>query len=148
MDRTLRDQVQGTAIGRVIAEVHLQIVIARQALELAAPEAVHGSSVERADDVRDVLAIVVHCPRDVVRCRNRGDGKLRGRNHEALIYKDLGPNRVVNCREGEVIVVVDLPQFRGNADVVEAVVRHELIPSDFVPFSRRGYVGRTESIDS
>ena len=148
VNRTLRNQVERAALRRVVAEIDFEIMIARHALELAAAEAAHGFSVERADQVRDVLAGVIHRARDVVRRCDRGDAKFRRRNHEALVDKNLRAGRMIDRHEREIVVVVDFPQFRGDADIVEAVVRHELVASDLVPLSGGRDLRRAQSVDA
>ena len=93
VNRTLRDQIKRAALGRVVAEINFKIMIASDALELAAPETAHGFSVERADEVGDILAVVIHRARNVVRSCDRGDAEFRRRNHEALIDKNLRARR-------------------------------------------------------
>ena len=93
VDRTLRDQVERATLGRVVAEIHFEIVIASQALELATPEAAHGFSVERADQISDVLARVIHRARNGVRRGDCGDAKFCRRNYEALVDKNLRARR-------------------------------------------------------
>ena len=105
----MRDQVERTGLGCVFAQVHFEIVIARDALILPLPEAIERSSVERADDVRHVLAGVVDGACDSLRRGDRGDLEFRRRNHESLIDEDLRPDRVVDSHERQMIVVIHLP---------------------------------------
>src|SRR5580700_163285 len=72
VDRSLCDQIEGTAFRSIVAEVYFKIVIPRYALILAAPKAGKGFSVERTNDVGNVLAGVVDGPGNFVR---RGNGR-------------------------------------------------------------------------
>ena len=87
-------------------------------------------------------------PRDVVRRGNGGDAKLRRRNHEAFVHKNLGSSRMIDRHQRQIIVVVDLPELRSDAQVIVAVVRHELIASDLVPLSRGRDLRGAERIDA
>src|ERR1700722_10112356 len=102
-------------------------MVARDALILSAAEAGRSFSVERVDEGGDILASIVDGMCDVVRCSNRGDAKFQRRNHEALIDKNLGASRMVDGHERQIIVIVNFPQFGGDANVVIAVVRHKLV---------------------
>src|ERR1700730_17245735 len=123
-------------------------MIASHALELAAPETADRFSIERADEIRNILAIVIYCTRDSVRRGHRGDAKFGRWNHEALVDKDLRAHRMVNRHQSQIIVVVDLPQFRGDANIVEAIVRHKLLASDLVPLPRRRDLRGAECVDA
>src|SRR5207247_1716239 len=125
-----------------------KIMVARQTLKLAATECVQRISIERLYDVGDVLAIVVYRTRDVVRSGDRGDAELCRRNHKALIDEDFGASRMVNRHEREIIVVINFPELRRDADIVVAVVGNELIAPDLIPFSSCRDVGGAESIDA
>ena len=109
VDRALRDQIERTAFGRVVAEVDLEIMIAGYALILAAAKAIESLSVERADDIGDVLAVVIDGASNLVRRGNGGDAKFGGRNHEALIDKDLRALRMIHRHQRQVVVIVDFP---------------------------------------
>ena len=86
--------------------------------------------------------------RDVVRRLDRGDAKFRRRNHETLVDKNLRARRMVHRHEREIVVVVNLPQLRRDADIVVAVVRHQLVSPDLVPLSGRRDLRRTERVDA
>ncbi len=79
---------------------------------------------------------------------DRGDAKSRRWNHEALVDKNLRADGMVNRHQRQIVVVVDLPQFRRDADIVEAIVRHELVAPDLVPLSRRRDLRRAERVDA
>ena len=55
---------------------------------------------------------------------------------------------MVHRHERQVVVIVDFPQFRGDADVVISIVRHELVASDLVPLPGGGDGGRAERVDA
>src|ERR1700685_2392182 len=111
-------------------------MVARDALILSAAEAGRGFSVKGADEVGHILARVVDSLRDFVRRDARSYAQLQWRNHETRSDTNLRPCGMVNGHKRQIIVVVNVPQFSGDANGVVAVVRHELVAADFVPFSR------------
>src|SRR5580704_4896887 len=123
-------------------------MIACNALILTTPEAGQSFPVEYPNDVCNVLAVVVHCARDLVWCRHGGETRFHWRDHKALVDINLRAYRMVNGHQSQIIVVVDLPEFGGHAYVVIAVVRHELIAPDLVPFAGGGNLRRTKSVDA
>ena len=54
---------------------------------------------------------------------------------------------MIHGHQADVIVVVDLPQFRGNPQIVIAVVRHQLIAPDLVPLAGRRDFRRAQRVD-
>src|SRR3984885_2937547 len=85
VDRALRDEKERAAFRRVLAELDFEIMIARYSLILASAKAGQGLTVERANDIGDVLAGVVDGASDPVRSGNRRDAQFQGWNHETLI---------------------------------------------------------------
>src|SRR5437660_677047 len=103
------DKPQWSGCWSVVAQVNLNIMIASHTLVLAASESVQVFSVESAHEGGDVPAIVVDRADYLMGCFNRGNGKLCRWNHKALVHKNIGPKRVIDHHEGEVIVVIGLP---------------------------------------
>src|ERR1700678_2957742 len=64
VDRSLRDQIERTTFRSIVAEVDFKIMIARYALILAASKAGKSFSVERTNDIGDILTGVVDGPRN------------------------------------------------------------------------------------
>src|SRR5450755_4221724 len=93
VDRSLCDQIEGAPSWSIVAEVHFKIMIPCYALILAAPKAGKGFSVERTDDLCNVLACVVDGPRNFVRRSNGCEAQLQRRNYETLIDKNLRAHR-------------------------------------------------------
>ena len=128
MDPAVATSQSGPSVGARLAEVDLDVVIARHALVLAAAEGVEVAAVERADDFGDVVAVVVD---------GAGDGRaaaptavmasFAGGIDEALVDEDLGACGMIDGHQREIVVVVRLPQFAGDAEIVVAIVRHELV---------------------
>src|SRR5208282_1916011 len=148
VDRPLCDQVEGAAFRSIVAEVHFKIMIPRYTLILAASKAGKGLSVERANDVGNVLACVVDGPDNFMRRRNGREAQLQRRNYETLIDKNLRAHRVVDGHERQIVVVINLPQLRRDPQVVVAVVRHELVAANLVPLAGRRDLRRTKSINA
>ena len=109
----LRDQPERAARGHIVAQVDFDIMIAGDALVLAAAEGIEILAVERADDVRS------H------RCRGRrwraqwraavgdgGHGQLDRRHHEPLVGENFSAGRMVDDHQLQVVVVVGLPLAR------------------------------------
>ena len=70
MQPAFGDEIERAAGGNVVAEVDLDIMIARDSLILAATEGVEIVSVERAQGLRYVVAVVVDGADDGMRrCR-------------------------------------------------------------------------------
>ena len=69
-----------------------------------------------------------------MRWRNAGHGEFDRRNREALVGEDLGVCWMVDghYRERGELVVVSLPKFAGDAQIVEAVVRDQLVAPNLV----------------
>src|SRR5271168_3086606 len=118
VDRALGDEIKWTAFRRILAEIHFEIMITSQSLELSASETAYGFSVEFAQEVCNILSGIVRGARDWLRRGDGGDAKFRGRNYEPFIHKNLGANGMVDRHEREIIVVIDFPQFRGYTNVV------------------------------
>src|SRR5215218_9912620 len=66
----VRDQVKRSGCWRVIAEINFDVMIARQALKLAASEVVERFAIASAQEARDVVAIVVDRLFDRLRSRD------------------------------------------------------------------------------
>src|SRR6185369_5067997 len=96
MDRTLRDQIKRTALRRIVAEIHFEVMIAGDALELPATETADGLSVERADEACHILTGVVHRLRDIVRSCYRGDTEFCRRDYKTFIDKNLRARGMVD----------------------------------------------------
>ena len=73
MDPAFGNQIQRTFYRRVIAEVYLDIVIACDALVLAAPKGIQVPIVQVAHNVCHILAVVVDCADDLMRSGDRDD---------------------------------------------------------------------------
>src|ERR1700722_9447874 len=123
-------------------------MVARDSLILAAAESGERPTIQRADDVRDVLAVVVGGASNLVRSGYRSETKLRGWNHESLVDVYFRAGRMVDRHERDAIVVVDLPQLRCDAQVVISVMRNKLIAPDFVPLARSRYLCRSQRVDA
>src|SRR5580692_9964177 len=138
MDRSLSNQIERTALRRFVAEVNLKIMIARYSLILAASKTGKGFSVERADDVGNVLAGVVDGLGNFVRRSDRCEAQLQRRNYETFIDKNLRARWMVDGHEREIIVVINFPQLRRDSQIVVAIVRYELVTANFVPLAGGG----------
>src|ERR1700683_4484090 len=123
-------------------------MVASDTLVFSAAETGRSFSVEGADEIGNVLASIIDGARDFVRRGHRGDTQLQRRNHETLIDKNLGADWMVDRHEGKIIVIVNFPQFGGDAEVVIAVVGHKLAAANFVPLSGGRDLRGAESIDA
>ena len=117
-------------------------MIARHTLITAAPKVIEIFLVKSADNVRHVVAIVVHCARDLVRRLDGGNCELRRRDNKTLIDEDVCSRWMVHGHECQLIVVVGFPQLSRDAKIVVTVPWHEFVAADLVPlfggFDSRG----------
>ena len=98
------------AVGRnVIAQIYFDVMIARDALILAASEGVEISIVEIAHNFRYIMAVVIDCTDDLMRSLNRDDSGLYCRHCESLVSEDLRARRMIHGHESEIVVIVSLP---------------------------------------
>ena len=67
------DEIQRAIRGNLVAEIYFDIVIARDALILAASEGVQVSIVQVAQNICHILSVVVDCASDLVRSGDRDD---------------------------------------------------------------------------
>src|SRR5580704_5283366 len=102
---SLRNQPQGAGRGHIVAEVHLDIVVAGKPLVLSPTEGIQIVAVEVGDDRGYVGALVVGCFLDVAWRRDGGDGELRGGDYEPLVGEDFGADRMVDDHQFQVVVV-------------------------------------------
>ncbi len=72
------DQPKRTARRRIVAEIDFDVMIARDALILAAPKGIEIVSVKSADDVRNILAVVVDGLRDLAWRRDCCEASFAG----------------------------------------------------------------------
>src|SRR5712691_7768062 len=79
---------------------------------------------------------------------NGGDSQFCWRNNETLINEDLSSRPMVNGHQRQMVVVIRLPEFGGNAQVVKSIVRNELISSNLVPFFSRFNSRRAQRVDA
>ena len=120
MQPSARDEIQRASCGCantgcVWAEVDFDVMLVRDALVLATAEGVQIAAVESAESVGDVVAVVIDCVGDGMRCLGRGDCQLDGRYDEAFVGEDLGALRVVDRHQLEPVVVIGFPEFAGDA---------------------------------
>src|SRR5205085_9600377 len=108
-------------------------MVAGDALILPAPERVQVMAVERADDVGDVLAVVVPGGFDRARRRDGVEAELRRRLRRALVNENVGAFGVVYDHQLVMVYVVSLPQLRRDPQVVIAVARGELVAANLLP---------------
>jgi hypothetical protein len=148
MDGALRDQVERTALWSVVAPIDLDVMVARYSLILAAAERSERPAIQSADEVRDVFAVVVGGMSNLARSGYRCETKFRGWNYESFVNVDFRAGRMVHCHQRNAIVIVDFPKFRGDAQVVVAIVWNELITPDFVPLAGSCDFRRAERIDT
>ena len=81
-----------------------------------------------------------------VTCRDNAQG---GRGYsESLVHEDFGAGRMIDDEQGEEIEEMGLPELRGDAKVVHAVARGELIAADLDPILGHQRVGRGLRIDA
>ena len=108
-------------------------MICGDALILAEVEGVEVAAVNAAHEIRHVGALVVHRPRD--RPRWFGEVQLRfgRREEEALIDIRFRVGGMIDDGEVDVVEVMRLPEVSGDAHVVEAVARLELIAAHLDP---------------
>ena len=131
-----RQQVNRPRLGGVVAEIDLDVMIARHALVLAAAERVEITAVDATDDFGHVVAVVVHGPRDRPRRFGPVKARLRRREKESLIDEHLRTGGMIDDGEMDVIEEVRLPEVGGDAHVVHAVAWLELVAADLDPIRR------------
>src|SRR6185369_6661491 len=105
-------------------------------------------SIQCAYHAGDVLTFVVDCASKFTRCRDRCDVKPRGWNNKTFVNKDIGVFRMVYDHKTEIIVVIRLPKFGGDAQVVITIVGHKLVATDLVPLFSRFYSSCSECVDA
>ena len=71
----------------VITKIDFHVVISGYALIAASPEGIEIVAVQRVNDIRDVLPVVVDGSRDLVRRGDSCDCQLRSWNHETFVDK-------------------------------------------------------------
>src|SRR6185369_11617738 len=103
----MRDQVKRSGGWDIVAEIDFDVVIARQALELTAAEVIERFAVTRAEQARDVVAVVVDCLLDRFRSRDRCETKLRRRYDESLVDEDLSTFGMIDRHQTDVVVVIN-----------------------------------------
>src|SRR5690349_9421838 len=105
-------------------------MIARDPLVLTATEGVEILSIQIIYNVGDVLSLVINSAHDPAWRRDSCDLQLRRGNHKTFVNEDVRAFRMIDDDETEMIVVVSLPKFGSDPQIVIAVVRHELIATD------------------
>ena len=106
----MRDQVERTTSGRVFAQVHFEIVIARHALVLACPKLSRARPSSVLTMLGHVLASVVDgALRSCAAWRPSVIPSFAGGITNRSSTKISGPDRVIDGHERQMIVVVDLP---------------------------------------
>src|ERR1041385_7478295 len=96
MHPSLRNQIDWLRSRQLIAEIQLHVMVTRHALISSTAESVQILFVERGNYVSHILSIVVPCVRNFVRCFNGRDCQFGRWNDKTFIYKDVGPDWVVD----------------------------------------------------
>src|SRR5215831_6469905 len=144
----MSDQIEWSAAGSVIAQIEFEVMVSGESLILTAAKAIQGLAVQVAQDRSDVGARVIHGTGQRMWRLNGSESQFSRRNHKSFIDVNLGAGGVIDRHQRDVIVVINFPQFGGDADVVKAVMRHQLIAADLVPFSSGGDFGRPKRVDA
>src|ERR1700677_4949417 len=148
MQPAARDEPQRAVGWRVVSQVDFDVVIACDSLILTATKCVEILAVKIVKSRGHVISLIVGCAGDGMRWCNTGNCELDWRDREAFVGEDFCAYGMVDGHEGERVVVVGLPKLSGDAEIVEAIVRGELIMADFVPLFRCSYTGGSEIIDA
>src|SRR5262245_15143295 len=109
-------------------------MISCNALVPASAKRVEVISVQCADNTGHILSVVVDCARDLMRRGNSCDFQLRCRNHETLVNKDICSYRMIDDHETKMVIIVSLPEFSRDPQIVVTIMWDELIAPDLVPF--------------
>src|ERR1700674_1553112 len=108
-------------------------MISRYTLILAAQKIIQILAVERSYDVGNVMPFVIYRSSNFVRLLDGRNRQLRWRHHKALVHKNIRIHRMVDGHERQIIVVIRFPEFRGDSQIVEAVVWNKLVRANLVP---------------
>src|SRR6476646_5072533 len=111
----------------IVSQIDLDIMIAGHALILATPECVKVFAIEIAHDGGDIAAIIIDSAGYLMESADRGDGKFCRWDHKAFIHKNICSSRMVYHHEREVIVIVGLPQFCGETEIIKTIVGSQLV---------------------
>ena len=142
------EEPERTARRSVVAKIDFYIMIPRDALIRAAPEEIEVAFVAGAGKVGQVVSAIIPDAGDRLRRRGHMHRQHGRREGEAFVHKHLGPRRVIDHHQRDVVEEVCLPQFGGDTHVVEAVARHELIAANLDPVLGRHDAGGLLGVDA
>ena len=148
MQPPTRDEIQRAARGDFIAQIDLDVVIARDALILASSEGIEVASIQRTQSIGYIISAVVDGARDRMRRFCRRDRQFHRRHDEALVGENFRALRMIDGHQLQPVVVIGLPQFSGDAQVVGAIARNQIIARNLVPLLGGGDARRTERVDA
>src|SRR6202000_1496470 len=105
------NQPQWTRRRNIRAEIDLDVMIARHALVLPAPERIQILSIDGAQRLGNIISVIVNRARDSVWAFDRSHSKLYRRNCKAFVREYLCAYRMIDGHQMQRIVVVRLPQL-------------------------------------
>src|SRR5688572_25314971 len=123
-------------------------MVARDALITPSAKVVEVLLIKSAEDVRDVVAVVVDGISNLVRLLDGSNCQFGGWNNKTFIDKNVCSRWMVHSHQRQLIVVISFPELGGDPEIVEAISRHKFIAANSVPFFRSFDACGAKSVDA
>ena len=147
MNPALRDQPERSASRRSVGNLDLHEMVARDALVLASPREIQIAIVAVAEEFRNVAArVVARVGHRLNRSGHHDGGFWRG-DRESLVDEHFGVARMIDHEQRRKIEEVRLPEFCGDAQIVEPITRLQLVPAKLHPVLGHQHVGCRLRVD-
>src|ERR1035438_1258036 len=148
MQPAARDEPQWAEGRSVASKINFDIVVPCNSLILSPAKGIQVFAVKVVERCFYVIAQVIDSVRDGTRWVNACNCKLHGRNGESLIGEDLCTRRMIDSHQRQRVIVIRLPKLAGDAQIVEPVVRDELIAANLIPLFCSRDAGRANRVDA
>ena len=126
----------------------VDIMISRHALIGSPSEGVEVAPIARPHNIGDLLSMIIPGACHRPRRRRRIHGEWGRWDGESFVDIDVRLRRVVHHQQRHMIEKVRLPQLRGDAQIIDAVARHELVAANLYPVLRHQHAGRILGVDA
>src|SRR5215831_8738440 len=123
-------------------------MILRNPLILAALERREVTPIALSDKIGDIAAGIIPRLGDRTRVRERVDRERRRLTRKTFVDEHVLVDGMVDDHQRHVIDEVRLPQLGGDADVVDAVARDELVAANLHPVFRLRDTRRVDGVDA
>ena len=141
------DQIERCSAIVRVRQFDFKGVVTSHPLILTPSKAVNTAQVQIRNEFGDVLAAVIDGSQnrnwrlnDCDLGRHRWDGK-------SFICINLSARRMIDSHQTKLIVVIHLPEFRGNPQVIVTIAGNQLVPTDSIPLLSRLDSGSPNGID-